>query len=341
MAGLSCKNSKVFDFSPKNIYLSGFCYDVAMKAFIFDPLWDDLVTDDLLAKIKDSGLEIIITKEIAPLTECKALFEGDEERLLCLNPDYVNWKLPSGAYKDIPNLKAILVASTGFEWVEQDVANERNIPICQIVNFSTQAVAEWAIMMMFNLARQTPRLIKDDFPLDFGDDFMKYRGVQLKGKTAGIIGLGHIGSAIAEACKGNGMNVVYWSRSSINEVYKKVTLEELMSSADVIFPTAAKNTETLKLITDDHINTMKKSAILVDIAHGLFSHEMILSMVANGDLFGYGFEGKPNEFTKFEGNVWAAPSYAWTTYESMHNSMVLWIDNMINATKGNYPTRIN
>jgi len=312
-----------------------------MKAFIFDPLWDDLVTDDLLAKVKDSGLEIVVKKDVAPLSECKELFEGDEERLLCLNPDYVSWKMPSSAYKDIPNLKAILIASTGFEWVELDVANERNIPVCQIVNFSTQAVAEWAVMMMFNLARQTPRLIKDNYPLDFDKDFMKYRGVQLKGKTVGIIGLGHIGSAIAEACKGVGMNVVYWSRSSTNDAYEKVSLEQLMSSADVIFPTAAKNAKTLALITDDHIKSMKKSVILVDIAHGLFNQEKILGMVAKGDLFGYGFEGKPSEFTKFEGNVWAAPAYAWTTYESMHNSVVLWTDNMVSATKNEFPTRVN
>ncbi len=312
-----------------------------MKAFIFDPLWDDLITDELLSKLKGSSLDLVVTKEIAPLSNCKELFEGKEERLLCLNPDYVSWKLTSNDYKDIPNLKAILIASTGFEWVNQDAANNKNIPICQIVNFSTQAVAEWAVMMMFNLARQTPRLIKDNYPLDFDKDFMKYRGVQLKGKTAGIIGLGHIGSAIAEACKGIGMNVVYWSRSSTNEAYKKVELEQLLSTSDVIFPTAAKNPETLALISDEHIKSIKKSAILIDIAHGLFNQEKVLDMVAKGDLFGYGFEGEPNEFTKFEGNVWAAPSYAWTTFESMHNSVVLWTDNMVSATKNEFPNRVN
>jgi phosphoglycerate dehydrogenase-like enzyme len=188
---------------------------------------------------------------------------------------------------------------------------------------------------------QTPRLIKDNYPLDFDKDFMKYRGVQLKGKTAGIIGLGHIGSAIAEACKGLGMDVVYWSRSSTNDAYKNVPLEELMSTADVIFPTATKNPETLALISDDRIKQMKKSAILVDIAHGLFNQEKILDMVAKGNLFGYGFEGKPHEFTKFEGNVWAAPAYAWTTFESMHNSVVLWVENMVDAAKNEFPTRVN
>src|SRR5687767_11402641 len=121
-----------------------------MKAFVFDPLWDELITDDLLRKLKGSGLELVVTKEIAPLSDCKELFEGDEERLLCLNPDYVSWKLTYEDYKNIPNLKGILIASTGFEWVEQGIADERGgaIPICQIVDFSTQAVAEWAVMMM-------------------------------------------------------------------------------------------------------------------------------------------------------------------------------------------------
>jgi phosphoglycerate dehydrogenase-like enzyme len=312
-----------------------------MKAFIFDPLWDELITDDLVAKLKSADIEYFVTKEIAPLSGCKALFEGTEDRLLCLNPDYVSWKLSSEDYKDIPKLKGILTASTGFEWIEQDAANKSGIPICNIVNFSTQAVAEWALLMMFNLARQTPKLIKDDFPLDYDKDFMKYRGVQLKGKTAGIIGLGHIGSAIAEACKGLGMNVIYWSRSSTNEAYEKVSLEQLFAEADVIFPTTAKNTETLSMITDEHIKSMKQSTILVDIAHGLFNQETVLNMVASGELFGYGFEGKPNEFTKHKGNVWSAPAYAWTTYESMHNSVVLLVDNIVNASKGDFTNKVN
>lgn len=312
-----------------------------MKAFIFDPLWGELVTEDLMQKLQDSGVEVFIKQEVAPLNECKELFEGEEERLLCLNPDYVSWELSSSDYKDVPNLKAILTASTGFEWIEQDVANKRNIPICNIRNFSTQAVAEWAVVMMLSLARQTPKLIKDGFPLDYDKDFMKYRGVQLKGKTAGIIGLGHIGNAIAVACEGLGMHVVYWSRSSTNDQYEKVSLEQVIASADVIFPTAAKNEETLSLITDDHLKSMKKSAILVDIAHGMFDQEKILDMVSKGELFGYGFEAKPNEFAKYKGNVWAAPAYAWTTYESMYNSVVLQIDNIISAVRKEFPNRVN
>lgn len=73
-----------------------------MKAFIFDPLWDELVTSKSLELLKKNSIDIVITKDIADLSECKELFEGDEERLLCLNPDYVGWNLSSEDYKNIP-----------------------------------------------------------------------------------------------------------------------------------------------------------------------------------------------------------------------------------------------
>ena len=199
-----------------------------MKAFIFDPLWNELVTEDLKNQLQASGLEITVTAEIAPLSNCKELFEGNEERILCLNPDYVGWKLTAEDYKDIPNLKAILGAATSFSWVDMSYASENSIPVCNIRNFSTQAVAEWATTMMLNLARQIPRLIKDGFPLDFDKDFMKYRGIELKGKTVGIVGLGTIGSAIAERAQGLGMNVVLsqllLTRLYLNQLYRQSCL---------------------------------------------------------------------------------------------------------------------
>ena len=234
-----------------------------MKAFIFDPLWDELITSELLEKLKKTNIETVVINEVAPLSECKQLFEGHDERLLCLNPDYVGWKLVAEDYKNVPNLKVILGAATSFSWIDTSYADKNNIPICNIRGFSTQAVAEWAVMMMLNVARQTPMIIKDDFPLDFDKDFMKYRGVELHGKRAGIIGLGNIGNEIAKRCSGLGMEVVYWSRSPKTNDYEHVELAELMKSSDVVFPALALNDETKDLLTDELIGSMKKSAILV------------------------------------------------------------------------------
>lgn len=313
----------------------------AVKAFVFDPLWDELVNDKLLAKLKDADLEMVVTKEIAPLSDCKALFEGDEERILCLNPDYVSWKLTSDDYKNIPNLKAILGAATSFSWIDMQYADREHIPVCNIRNFSTEAVAEWAITMMFNLARQIPRLIKEGFPLDFDKDFMKYRGIELHDKTVGIVGLGNIGSAIAKRCSGLGMKVVYWSNSNKNVDYERQELPELLKNSDVIFPVMALNDETKTIITADLLRSMKPSAILVSIVHEMFDQGLVLKMVKEGKLFGFGFEAEPASFNDYEGNVWAAPAYGWVTDGSMNNSMTKWVENMVQASNHEFPNRIN
>ena len=86
---------------------------------------------------------------------------------------------------------------------------------------------------------------------------------------------------------------------------------------------------------------MKTSAIVVDITHGLLNHETVLDMVARGNLFGYGFEAEPGEFLKYEGNVWAAPAYAWATKESHDNLMEGWVDNIVAAANNEFLKRIN
>nr|MBP7760819.1 hypothetical protein [Candidatus Saccharibacteria bacterium] len=255
--------------------------------------------------------------------------------------DYMGWKLTSDDYKGIPNLKAILGAATSFSWIDTTYAAKNNIPVCNIRNFSTEAVSEWAVTMLFNVARQVPRLIKDGFPLDFDKDFMKYRGVELKGKAAGVIGLGHIGGAIAERLQGLGMNVVYWSKSPKDSGYERQELADLFATADVIFPTMALNDETKTLITPELLTTMKPSAIFISVVHELFDEQVVLDMVKNGKLFGFGFEADPASFNKYEGNVWAAPAYAWVTDGSMNNSMSKWVENMVNAAKGEFPNRVN
>ncbi len=309
-----------------------------VKLFILDPLWESLTDEKQAQSLREAGYELHVDRQPKPLKDVPGLLDGTEPRVLAINPDYLNWQLKAQEYADIPNLKGLFIASTGFDWIEP---SERDIPICNIVDFSTQSVAEWAVLMALALARQTPRLIKDGFPLDYDKDFMKYRGVELKGKVAGVIGLGDIGSAIAERCAGLGMDVIYYSRSQKEVLYKTVGLEELLKKADVIFPALAKNEETRKLVGPSMAKHIKPGAIVVDIAHCLFDQQQILDMVAAGKLYGYGFEGKPGEFSNYQGNIWAAPSYAWATYESMRNSEEKLISNLIAATKNEYPNKVN
>ncbi|MFM1848694.1 MAG: hypothetical protein RL417_2168 [Pseudomonadota bacterium] len=312
-----------------------------MKAFIFDPIWNELITPELSLKLSSVGIEPVVEAEIRPLSGCAELFQGDTPRLLAVNPDYVGWKLRGDDYKDVPSLKGIFGAATSYSWIDTSVATQRDIPVCNIRNFSTEAVAEWAIMMMLNLARQTPRLIRDGFPLDFDRDFMSYRGIEVRGKTAAILGLGNIGNAIAERCHGLGMNVIYWSRSSKISSFSKVELPQLFQSADVLFPTFSDNPDSRGIISEELVMSLKPSSMIVSVVHGLINEPLVLDMVKRGTLFGYGFEAKPATFDAYQGNVWAAPAYAWATDGSMRNTVASLVENMVYAAQGLFPHRVN
>lgn len=315
---------------------------LSMKVFILDPLWNDLVDDSLLSMLRAAGIDPQVESELKPLEEIDGLYESGEARLLCVNPDYVSWNLKSEAYASIPDLAGIMLISTGFDWVDMRAADEKAIPVCNIRDFSTDAVAEWAIMMMLTLARRVPMMVKDGFPLNFDSDYLSYRGMQLKGKTAGIIGLGNIGTAIADRCEGLGMNVVYYSRSQKETDFTAVGLKQLMSQSDVVFPTIAYNEDTKRLLHNDLLRTMKPSSIFVSVAHHeLIDEPFVANLVASGKLYGYGFEAKPGTFSEYDDNVWAAPAYAWDTRESMYKSLQMLCENVVMASQGVFPNKVN
>lgn len=196
-------------------------------------------------------------------------------------------------------------------------------------------------MMMLNVARKVPLMIKDNFPLNFGSDFQTYQGMNLKGKKAGIIGLGNIGTAIAARCQGLGMDVSYWNRSSKNNTYTASELKTLLTQSDVIFPCIADNDETKKIITDDMLRSIRSDAMVISLVHKYYNHHLLIDRVAKNDLYGYGFEAEPASFLKYTGNVWAAPAYAWCTDGSLRSAMDLFVEAIVNAAQGRYPHQVN
>ncbi len=313
-----------------------------MKIFVFDTLWESLLTEENKTALAEAGVKVILTAKEGPLSEMKALYEGDEPRILAVNPDYVGWSLPAETYKNIPNLKAIITASTSYGWIAADEATKQGTAIINIRNFSTEAVADWAVMVMLNLARRVPLLIKDGFPLNFGSDFQTYQGINLKGKKAGIIGLGNIGNAIAQRCHGLGMDVNYWSQSPKRNEFKSCSLPELFRQSDVIFPAMSDNETTKTIITDDMLVSMGHDTLFVSVVHKYYNHELLLKRVEDKALFGYGFEDeKPCNFLNYNGNVWASPAYAWCTSGSLRGAMDLFVSAIIDASHERFPNRVN
>lgn len=307
-----------------------------MKIFIISPNIDTFFSKEQIELLKNAG-DIVFHKKITPFDAVPGLFEGSEDRILAIDPDFSDWKVPNEVIDKIPNLKAIVLQTTSFSWIDVDYAAKKEIPVVNLRGFSSIAVAEWATMMMLALARRLPIIIKDEWK----QDYVKHQGIELRGKTAGVIGIGNIGTAVAENCQGLGMNVQYWSKTSKDERFKKSELAELMKTSDVVIPCVAQNEETQGMITDDMIKSMKKTAMFVSDIHSVYNHDLLLERVKNGDLFGYAFEDGKAKMEDFEGNIWAGPELAWCTQDSLRKNAKQWVEAIVKASKGELPTKVN
>lgn len=308
---------------------------MTMKIIILSPNADLLFTDELKEKIKSAG-EAVFIKDIKPLLDIPELFD-DEQKIVAIDPDFCEWNVSKEVIGKMKNVQAICLQTTSFSWIDTAEAKKQGIPVMNLRGFSREAVAEWAFMMAMNVARKLPLIVKDSWK----QDFSKHQGVELKGKTVGIIGLGTIGTRIAEICNGLGMEVVYWSRSSKDERFSFSELKDLMKKADFIFPTLAQNEETTGLITDEMLKSMRRSAIFVSIVHKIYNHDLILQLVKEDKLYGYAFETETEKMTDFEGNVWAGPELAWCTSESFRRNAEQWTEAIVKAVMNDYSTQIN
>jgi lactate dehydrogenase-like 2-hydroxyacid dehydrogenase len=177
----------------------------------------------------------------------------DAKKVIAIDPDFCNWNIPNNAL-DILNLKAVCLNTTSYSWINLDYTKIKNISVTNVRHWSTDSVAEKGLSLALNLAIKLPLLLKNKMEIDF----TTMRGVELRWKTAGVIGMGHIGKRIAELCQAMDMKVVYWSKNSTDNRFNKCELADLFTNSDVIFPALLKNKETETLITNEHLNSMQK-----------------------------------------------------------------------------------
>jgi lactate dehydrogenase-like 2-hydroxyacid dehydrogenase len=256
-----------------------------MKLYIFTPNRSALFTPELEAEL-ERNFDVTFYTEIKPLEDHGEFLIDESEKIVALDPDFFDWSFKQDKIDMMKNVKAICLQTTSFSWIDSEYAQSKGIPVLNLRGFSQEAVAEYALFLAFGVARKIALVAQNNYV----QDFVAHQGIELKGRTAGVIGLGRIGSSIASLCKGVGMNVQYWSRSTKNDSYQYASIEELLKTSDVVFVSLASNDETIKILTDDLLKTMKSDAIFVSIAHKIYNRDLIIEMVQTNKLYGYGCE---------------------------------------------------
>jgi D-3-phosphoglycerate dehydrogenase len=179
--------------------------------------------------------------------------------------------MPTELVAQCPALKHIVFLGTGAaSYIDIAELNKLGITVHTIKGYGDTAVAEHTIALMFACCRQLARM---DREIRAGK-WNQLEGVQLLGKTLGIIGLGGIGAEVARIAKGVGMQVLAWNRTPRSAVGAKlVDLDTLLANSDVISLNLVLNDETRGFLNAERIAHLKPGVILVNTARGALVEE--------------------------------------------------------------------
>lgn len=258
----------------------------------------------------------------------------DEEKILMADPEWYHWNLREKHIEKIKNLKAICINTTAFDWIDWKYCNHKGIIVTHTPKYSTDSVAEYAVFLLMCLAKKLPIQIKTNYKMEYNHEMLN---TEIKGKTVGIIGLGTIGKRVAELCNNLGMNIIYWSRSYKENVYKRVEIDDIFENADYIIPTFATNEETRTIITDKRIEKMQGNNLINIIINPIeiYNHNLLLKKAENNEI-GYAFEIYDNKTLEdYKGNVMATAPYSFYTKESIDRLVELWCNNTLSILNNN------
>lgn len=193
----------------------------------------------------------------------------------------------------LPKLKLICVAATGMNNVDLAAAERRGIPVRNVSGYSTNAVAQLTITSLFTLAMDLIHLNEAVYDGTYSKSpafaYWRQPYYELGGARYGIIGMGAIGRQTAALATAYGAKVVYHSTSGRNtdQPYPAVSLEELLTTCEVISIHCPLNDATRNLIGYAELQKMKPSAYLINVGRGGIVNETDLVRALNeGEIAG-------------------------------------------------------
>ncbi len=280
------------------------------------------------------GQVLLIDKKEKGIEKYTELLSDDEKKVLGIAPANIDYTLPTEFLKKVKNLKGIVTKSSWARYIDLEYCKKNNIVIANSPGANSQAVAEYAIWQMLCLARKLPIQLEQKFKTNLKD---KTEGTEMKGKTMGIVGLGRIGSKIADIGKGVGMKVIYWNRSKKKSSHKSVSLNTLLKTSDCIFKCVETCKETNDLLNKNNLKLLKKNVYFISVFGGIGwggeDEYILLDMAEKGRIGGFSIENDHKKGAKvkksYKGNVFIPAAHAWHTKETHNRYNKIWADGII------------
>jgi glycerate dehydrogenase len=230
-----------------------------------------------------------------------------------------------------PNLKYIVLVTTGYEFVDIAAARELGILVSNTPEYSRQSVAEHIFGQFLFLAKNlsnADQIVRKT--LGEASYTSQYIGTELFDKTLSILGLGSIGSHVAQIGKGFGMRILGFSRSPKKlPGVEEMPLDEVLRRGDFIAVCLSVNDTTIGLLNEEKLKLVQPSAIFVNIASNSVLDEEILSkMLSTNRMRGAGLDHVTGQSLLNLPNVALSPGTAWYTQESLDRNVEMFTESI-------------
>jgi len=244
---------------------------------------------------------------------------------------------------DDSNIKLICISATGMNNVDLDYAKQKGIEVKNVAGYSSSSVSQVAFGMIFYFVQKLNyyKSYVDEGKWQKSEIFthMDKPFFELDKKRVGVIGLGDIGSSFAKRAKAFDCEVVYYSTSgkNSNSEFKRVELNELLKTSDIISIHCPLNEQTENLLNYENMNTMKDGAILLNLGRGGIINEKDLSILIDEKEIYCGIdvvnkepieESNPLLKVKNKDRLLLTPHIGWSSIEARTRLLQMVADNI-------------
>lgn len=256
-------------------------------------------------------------------------------------------RLTKEQLKNNPNLKFIGVLATGYDVVDIKGARELGIPVCNVPGYATEPVAQAAIGLMLELTLQlgyhNARIHQGEWTRCPDFCWWEHTPVSVYGKTMGIVGCGAIGRRVAEIAKAMGMEVIgYNPHKKAGFAGKYVSLETVLTEADVNSLHCPAKEDTVGFINEKTIGKMKDGVLLINTGRGsLIQEKDVAEALISGKVGGYAADVVSSEPINVHNPLLKAPNCvlsghcAWATKDARQQILDVSVANLKGVLEGN------
>ncbi len=257
-----------------------------MKVVILDA--KTLTNDDIDFSVFDEFGEVTIYD----YTKYNQIAERikDAEIILC-NKSIMNRM----TLKDAKNVKYIGLFATGYNNVDIEYTNERNITVCNAGSYSTNAVAQHVFALIlehYNKVGEYNKFVKDGGWIH-SEKFSPFKPMkEMDGRTLGIVGYGSIGKKVAKIAQAFDMKVLAYNRSpKKDESVRFVEMDELLEKSDIVSIHCPLNSDSEKMCNKEFFEKMKDGALFINTSRGgVVDEPALIEAVKSGKLSGAGLD---------------------------------------------------